>query len=811
MPTAPALRVLATAAPCILLAACAPRAARTPARDPAPEREPIIGITESISEGPITSPAPLSLQPLTPEHPLYLTPAEEARVDSLVAAMTLEEKAGQMNQYTSFYDVTGPAPEEGTARERYGEVRRGLVGSMLNVTGAAETRELQELAVGSRLGIPLLFAFDVIHGFGTQFPVPLAEAATFDLALVERAARWAAEDASAHGIHWTFAPMVDVSPDARWGRIVEGAGEDPFWGSEVAAARVRGFQGDDLGRANTVAACAKHLAGYGYAAGGRDYNAVDVSDYVLHNDILPPFRAAAEAGAATFMNAFNTLGGVPATGHGYLQRAWLKGELGWPGFVVSDWGSIGEMVAHGAAVDNADAAALAVEAGSDMDMETRAYLPALPRLVREGTVPESRLDDAVRRILRVKTALGLFDDPYRYCDPAREAAVGADPALRAAAVETAAASAVLLANDGDLLPLEAAGVQRIAVIGDLAGDKDSPLGTWSLAAERNSAVSLVEALEAAAPSAEIEYVAGPPTLAADSKRDFLYEMTVNATDRTGLDEAVAAAARADVVVLALGEPGFLSGEARSRTDLSLPGLQRVLYEAVLAANPRTAVVLYTGRPLAIAELAERAPAILLAWQPGTYGNIGIAEVLLGERAPRGRLPVSFPYAVGQEPLTYRRYRTGRPSNEGLVGAGIVFHSHYMDAPTGPLYPFGHGLSYTRFETTAPTVVSNDLGGGGELVLEATVTNVGRRAGTETVLLYVTDPVAERVRPVRELKAVRQVTLAPGASETVRVRLSPKRLSYWTPERGWHLEAGELRLRVGLDGEAVSVVVPPGAG
>ena len=780
------------AAPCLLCLA----AACTPKATPTLEREPINGITESIAEGPVTAPSPLSLKPLTPEHPLYLTDAEEARIDSLLGVMTVEEKAGQMNQYTSFYDVTGPAPEGGTAAERFEQVRSGLVGSMLNVTGAEGTRKIQELALESRLGIPVLFGFDVIHGFKTQFPVPLAEAATFDLDLIERAARYAAIDASAHGVHWTFAPMVDVSPDARWGRIVEGAGEDPYWGSRVAEARVRGFQGADLGEANTIAACVKHLAGYGYAAGGRDYNAVDVSDYVLHNDILPPFRAAAEAGAATFMNSFNTLGGVPATGDRFLQRDWLKTQLGWPGFIVSDWNSIGEMVTHGAVPDKPAAALKAVRAGSDMDMETAAYVTALPELVRAGELDEGLLDDAVRRILRVKTALGLFDDPFRYCDPAREAAVANDEGLLAAAVETAAASAVLLKNEAGLLPLDASATPRIAVIGDLAADADSPLGTWSLAAERNTAVTLLDALEAAAPGADITYVAGPPTLAADSKRDFLFEMDVNATDRTGLGEAVAAARAADVVVLALGEPGFLSGEARSRADISLPGLQRELYEAVLAANPRTAVVLYSGRPLAIPALAEAAPAILLAWQPGSYGNTGIAEVLTGVRNPRGRLPVSFPHHVGQEPLTYRQYPTGRPTDEGMTSSGIVFHSHYMDAPTGALFPFGHGLSYTTFETSAPRVVSNDLSTGGELVAEVDVRNTGQRAGTETVMLYVSDPVATRVRPGRELKGVQSVALAPGASDTVRFGLSPKHLQYWTPEEGWHLEPGALTLRVG---------------
>ena len=759
-------------------------------------------------------------QPALPtDHPLALTAAEEARIDSLVGAMTLREKAGQMNQYTSFYDVTGPAPEEGTAAARFAQIAAGEVGSMLNVTGAAETRKLQEEAMRSRLGIPLLFAFDVIHGFETQFPVPLAEAATWSPELVRAAARWAATEASAHGLHWTFAPMVDVSPDARWGRIAEGAGEDPYLGSVMAAARVRGFQGDDLGDATTIAACAKHLAGYGYARGGRDYNAVDVSDYTLYNEILPPFRAAAEAGAATFMNSFNTLGGVPATGSAFLQREWLKDSLDWPGFIVSDWNSIGEMIAHGVAADRAAAAELAVEAGSDMDMETGAYLGELVALVEAGAVDEARLDDAVRRILRVKTALGLFADPYRYCDTTREASAPRDPAMRAAAIETAARSAVLLQNDTTaagtpVLPLDVRGGRTIAVIGDLAADTDSPLGTWSLAAPRNSAVSLVAAIREAmgADSAALTYNAGPPTLEPGSRSEFLFELRPNRTDTAGIGAAVAAARAADVVLLALGEPGFMSGEARSRTRLDLPGVQRQLYEAVVAARPDAAVVLYTGRPLDLSPLAQNGTAALVAWQPGTYGNHGIAEVLLGGREPAGRLPVSFPRSVGQEPLTYRDYATGRPEGPGSRAAEVVFYSHYMDEEAGALYPFGHGLGYTSFTLGAPVArrVDGDGGKGSTFEVSATITNAGQRPGYCTAQLYVRDPSATRARPVRELRAFRNLDLRPGASEEVTFDVGAEELKFWTPEEGWHVEPGVYRVYVGLSsaelGEGVEVII-----
>ena len=804
---------LATAVAALLAvaAACTPRAPVTDSGS-----EPIIGITESIADGPVVDAPATILKPLAPDHPLYLAPAVERRIDSLVAAMTLEEKAGQMNQYTSFYDVTGPAPTSGTAQARFEQVRQGLVGSMLNVTGAAATRKIQELALQSRLEIPLLFGYDVIHGFKTQFPIPLAEAATWDLGLIERAARHAATEATAYGLHWTFAPMVDVSPDARWGRVMEGAGEDPYLGSAIAVARVRGFQGTDLANPTTLAACVKHFAGYGFATGGRDYNTADVSDYTLYNEILPPFRAAAEAGAATFMNGFNANAGRPVTADSRLQRDWLKGELGWPGFIVSDWNSIGELVTHGAATDNAEAARLAVAAGSDMDMETATYVANLPKLVRAGTVPESRLDDAVRRILRVKFALGLFDDPFRYCDPARETAVGSDPAVRAAAIETAAAGAVLLQDARGVLPLDPAARQRIVVIGDLAADRQSPLGNWIAAAEPNSATSLVQAIRATvADSQRVRFSAGPRTLVADSPTDFSHELRVNTGDRAGFAEAVAAAREADVVILALGEPGLMSGEARSRARLELPGLQQELAERVIGANPNTVVVLYSGRPLAIERLAERGVPILLAWQPGTYGNVGIAELLFGRRSPRGKLPVSFPYHVGQEPLTYRAYTTGRPSTPAMVDGGLVFHSHYMDVPNEALFAFGHGLTYTEFEVGPATLSQNGLASGGDLVIATTVRNTGRRAGTETVQLYLQDPVASRVRPGKELKGFAQVTLAPGESTTVEMRLSPKQLAFWTPEDDWHVEPGTIRLWVGTSsaelGDALAVEVPAGVG
>ena len=794
----------------LLLTACTPKQAVELSTQP-----PINGITESIAETPILEVNPNFAGEVgfSESGPIDLgafktTAAQEAKIDSLISVMTIEEKAGQMNQYTSFYDITGPAPQGGTAEERFNQVKDGLVGSMLNVTGVENTRKIQELALQSRLGIPIIFGFDVIHGFKTQFPVPLGEAATFDIDMIQQASRWAAIEASAYGIHWTFAPMVDVSPDARWGRIVEGAGEDPYYGSLVAAARVRGFQGNRLSDETSIAACAKHFAGYGFAAGGRDYNSVEVSDYTLYNDILPPFFAAAEAGSATFMNGFHTIGGQPVTGSKTLQRNWLKEGLGWPGFIVSDWGSIGEMIAHGSVADKAGAAAKAVEAGSDMDMETAAYIDELPRLVRSGKVNEALLDDAVRRILRVKMALGLFDNPFKNCNPAREAAAMGNADMKADAIEMAAASAVLLKNEGGMLPLKPTGSQKIVVIGDLASNNDSPQGTWSLAANRNSAVTLVDAIETQVDDvARLNVVKGPSTLTKDSKEDFLFVMVPNKTDRTGISEAVAAARTSDVVVMALGEPGFMSGEARSRADIGLPGLQQELFDAVYAVNKNIVVVLYSGRPLAIEALSERAAAILLAWQPGTYGNQGIAEVLFGKRNARGKLPVSFPYTVGQEPLTYREYSTGRPSPDRGVPdeKRIVFTSHYMDAPVGALYPFGHGLSYTNFEYSNLSAARFDSEVTSESQLykvSATVTNTGKMAGTEVVQLYIQDPVASLVRPVKELKGIRTVSLEPGQSMIVTFILSEKELQFWSPEQGWHVEAGTIKVWVGGSSEGL---------
>ena len=774
------------------------------------------------------------------------TPAD--RPAALLARMTLAEKVGQLNQYTDFGDLTGPEAASMDVDQRREHIRTGRVGSMLNVVGAAKCRRFQDLALESRLAVPLVFGLDVVHGLRTQFPIPLGDAAMWDPERSRAACAHAAREASAAGIAWTFAPNVDIAPDQRWGRVMEGAGECPHLGSVLAAARVRGFQGDDLAHPETIAACAKHLAGYGFAEAGREYNTVTLGDYTLHNEVLPPFRAAAEAGVATVMNGFHLLNGLPVTANRFLQREWLKGELGWGGAIVSDWNSIGEMEPHGITADRRAASLLAFRAGSDVDMEASGYIRYLAAAVEAGEIPLALVDEAVLRVLRLKEGLGLFDDPYRYGDEARERTVTGAPDLLAAARDAAAASCVLLQNreaGGEappVLPLDPARAQRVAVIGELAAEEDSPLGSWRVAAVPGTAVSLLEGVATAlgyevappatpaadaaalgdqrtvtlastafdltrlrrgASAAELRYAPGPALLRADSAREFTRRMRLNDDDETGLAEAVALAEWADVVVLAVGEHGFMTGEARSRTDIGLPRLQGALAEAVLAANPRTAVVLYHGRALAVPALAAAAPAILAAWQPGSQGGHGVADVLFGRREPAGRLPVSFPYVTGQCPLTYRRFATGRPDE---MPDDLVWWSHYEDAPNGALFPFGHGLAYTTFAVEGVRLSAKRITRGQTATVFATVANTGARAGEAVAQLYLRDPMARRARPQRELKGFARVALAPGERREVAFAIDEALLAYWTPEEGLHAEAGAFELRVGLSSAEVSGAV-----
>ncbi len=720
-------------------------------------------------------------QPITKKEP---SKSIDQMVDELLAKMTLEEKVGQMNQYNGFYDITGPVPEEGNAAIKYEHLRKGYVGSMLNVHGVEQVRKIQQIVVEeSRLGIPLIFAFDVMHGYKTQSPIPLAESASWDMETIERSAQVAAAEAAAVGLNWTFAPMVDISRDARWGRVMEGAGEDPYLGSEIAKARVRGFQGDDLSATHTIAACAKHFAGYGFAEGGRDYNTTDVGTNTLYNMILPPFEATIEANVRTFMNGFNLLNGVPVNGDRFLQRDILKGKWDFDGFVVSDWGSIAEMIPHGHAADLADAANKAVIAGCDMDMEATAYVTHLVESVRSGAVAESLIDDAVRRILTVKYELGLFDDPYRYCDIAREQSLIGHPDHLSAVREMAAKSIVLLKNENKLLPLSS-DQKGILVIGDLADDKNSPLGSWRLAADDHSAISVLEGIDQY--MTDYTFVQGPKIF--NDETDFLHHVDINTTDTAGYAAAIDAATKAETVIMVLGEHGYMSGEGRSRTDLGIPGLQQDLLKKVHAVNPNIILVLMNGRPLTLNWESENIPTILEVWQLGSESGNAIADVLFGSYNPSGKLPMSFPRSVGQLPLYYNHYSTGRPNEIPLV-----FWSHYGDEKNTPLYPFGYGLSYTTFDYSALSIDSSDPTA---IKVSVNVQNTGDIAGEEVVQLYLQDPVSTIVRPVKELKGFQKIMLQPNQSKNVEFILTAKELGYYDRNYEWIVEPGKFNIMVG---------------
>jgi beta-glucosidase len=708
----------------------------------------------------------------------------EAKVDSLLNLMTLEEKVGQMNQYNGFWNSTGPAPSEGNAKKKYDHLRSGLVGSMLNVRGVEDARKIQEIVVNeTRLGIPLIYGYDVIHGQKTVAPIPLAEAASWDLEAIEKSARIAATEAAAEGIHWTFAPMVDISRDARWGRVMEGAGEDTYLGTKIGVARIKGFQGDDLSAINTIAACAKHFAGYGFAEAGKDYNTADVGTATLYNVILPPFKAAVDNDVKTVMNSFNTLNGVPATGDRFLQRDILKGKWGFDGFVISDWGSGLEMIDHGFAKDLRDVAKLSANAGSDMDMESYAYVGHLKEAVEAGDVKMEYIDEAVRRILRVKFELGLFDDPFSYFDEEREKAVLNHPDHHSAAIDMAKKSIVLLKNEGDLLPLSK-DQKKIGLIGALANDKNSPLGSWRLASDDNSAVSVLEGLQHY--SSEITFSKGPELVIGDT--GFINEVKINETDRSGFAEAVEVAKNSEVVIMVLGEHGYQSGEGRSRTKLDLPGLQQELLEAVYAVNQNVILVLNNGRPLALPWAAENIPAIVEAWHLGSQTGHAVAQVLFGEYNPSGKLPMTFPRSVGQVPIYYNYFSTGRPGPKELV-----FWSHYIDETNAPLYPFGYGLSYTNFNYSDLQI---DASNPKNVKVSVTVTNTGDEQGEEVTQLYIRDRVASIVRPVKELKGFEKFNLKPNESKRLTFNLTDNELGFFMPDGTFVVEAGDFDVMVG---------------
>lgn len=698
-------------------------------------------------------------------------PAVERRINQLIARMTLAEKLGQLQQ------LDGEA--DGKYRPEHLELaRKGLLGSTLNVRGVKMTNELQRAALESRLKIPILLGFDVIHGYRTIFPVPLGEAASFDLALMERTAAIAAAEARAAGVHWTFAPMLDVARDPRWGRIIEGAGEDTFYGSLVAAARVRGFQGVDYSANEKVLATAKHWVGYGAAQGGRDYNTTDLSERALREIYFPPFRAALDSGVDSFMTAFNDVDGVPATANPFLLKKVLRDEWKFDGLVVSDYTAVMELMFHGLAKDEADAARYALNAGTDMEMVSRFYNKHGERLVREGKLSVSTIDEAVRRVLRIKFRLGLFDKPF--ADEELERREVFKPANREVAELAAEKSFVLLKNERGTLPIRK-NIDEIAVIGSLADNKAEMNGNWAGDGKPTDPVTVVEALRQKYPRAKLRYEQG-----CDPACEGV----------AGFEKAVDAAKDSDFTILVLGESQAMSGEAASRSDIDLPGRQLDLVKAVHATGKPYAVVLITGRPLTINWLAENSPAVLLAWFPGTMAGPAIVDTLFGDNNPGGKLPVTFPRSVGQIPIFYNEKRTGRPFD-----AANKYTSKYLDIPNTPLYPFGYGLSYSQFRLSDLRLDKTQILPNGTVKVSADLENTGRLAGDEVVQLYITDVAASVTRPVKELRGFRRITLNPGQKQRVEFTLGPKELQFLDRNLRPVVEPGEFIVYVGTSSDS----------
>ncbi|MFN2515167.1 MAG: beta-glucosidase BglX [Pyrinomonadaceae bacterium] len=689
----------------------------------------------------------------------------ERRVNALLARMTLAEKLGQLQ----ILDGHG----DGRYRDEHLEmVRQGLLGSTLNVRGARRTNEIQHIAMEqSRLKIPVLFGFDVIHGYRTIFPIPLGEAASWDPEAVELAAGIAAAEARATGLHWTFAPMVDIARDPRWGRIAEGAGEDPYLGSAMARARVRGFQGDDFSKPDKVMACAKHWVAYGAAEAGRDYNTTDISERTLREVYFPPFKAAVDAGVGTFMTSFNEISGVPATANPHILTKVLRDEWQFDGFVVSDYTAVMELMNHGLARDEADAARYALNAGTDMEMVSRFYNKHGAQLIREGKISRATLDESVRRVLRIKFRLGLFDNPY--ADEARQSATIMKSEYLAAARRIAARSFVLLKNDNKTLPVNK-DVKSIALVGPLADDKRNMLGSWTGDGKTEDAVTLLEGLKAkVGSSTKINYAKG---------------CDINSEKTDGVAEAVRAANESDFVIVAVGEDAEMSGEAASRSSLDLPGKQMELIKAIHATGKPYAVVLMNGRPLTINWVAENSPAVLETWFAGTQAGNAIADVLFGDVNPGGKLPVTFPRSVGQIPLYYNYKNTGRPFEPNNK-----YTSKYLDIPNTPLYPFGYGLSYSQFRLSNLQLSARRIKPNGQVKVSVDVENTGARAGDEVVQLYIRDVAASVTRPIRELKGFKRITVQPGEKQKVEFTLSSEQLGFYNREMRFVVEPGDFKV------------------
>lgn len=702
--------------------------------------------------------------------------AMESFIDSLINEMTIEEKAGQLTLYTSGWTVTGPA-----LRDDYiEELKAGRAGNLFNAHTVEYAIQLQKTAVEeTRLGIPLLFGLDVIHGYKTTFPIPLGEAASWDLGLIEKTARLSAKEASSAGINWTYNPMVDIARDPRWGRVAEGAGEDVYLGSVIGAAKVRGYQGSDLSAPTTVLASVKHFAAYGAAQAGRDYHTVDMSDRVLRETYLPPFKAALDAGVTTIMTSFNEVDGVPASGNEYLLTKILRDEWGFEGFVVTDYTSINEMVPHGIVANNKEAAALAFNAGVAMDMQGGVYSQYIPELLAEGKIKETTLDAYVRSVLEMKYRLGLFEDPYRYLNVEREQQTLYGQELMDHALEVGKASIVLLKNDEvkgkQLLPLSK-NTQSIAVIGPLADNKKDMLGTWHVAGDESKAITLLKGIETTAPNVKVNYARGTG---------------FKGNDQAGFAEALRAARRSDVVVMALGENYQQSGEAASRTEIGLPANQLELLKQVQALGKPVVLLVMAGRPLTLEWSSENIPSILNTWHLGTMAGKAIAEVLFGDYNPSGKLTMTFPRNVGQIPLYYNMKNTGRP-----FSATNKYTSKYIDADNTPLYPFGYGLSYTRFNYSDISLSQQQMTQNETLTVTVNIENTGKYDGQEVVQLYVSDLVGSVTRPVKELKGFEKISLKAGESRKVSFTLSAKDLAFYTRDMSFEAEPGDFEVYIG---------------
>jgi beta-glucosidase len=699
-----------------------------------------------------------------------------SRVENLLRTMTLEEKLGQLVQRPGGRSKALNSKLDAAELDR---IRAGKVGSYLHVAGAATLGDLQRLAIDeSRMKIPLLFAMDVVHGYATTFPVPLAMASSWSPESVEKAARVAAVEASASGLHWTFAPMVDIARDPRWGRVVEGAGEDPYLGARMAAAQVTGYQANNLGRADTLLATVKHFGAYGAGAGGRDYDSADISERTLNEVYLVPFYAAVKAGSGSLMSAFNDIAGIPTTGNRDLLTTTLRDKWGFQGMVVSDWNAIAELSAHGVASDRTSAGALALDAGVDMDMVSGIFGDELRGVVQAAPAKMAQLDEAVRRVLSVKDALGLFDRPMQYHDPKREAKVLLSAEHRAAARSVARESMVLLKNDGKLLPLNPAGIKTLAVVGVLANDALSMLGSWRAIGEPENVVTILQGLKnAAPPGMNVVYAEGT---------------SPRSDDRSGIGAAVRAVEGADATLLVIGEHFDLSGEARSRANIGLPASQLALAQRILETGKPVIILLVNGRPLAMPWVVENSRAILETWMLGVEAGNAVADLVFGQFSPGGKLPITFPSATGQAPMFYAARSTGRPADPDLTKDS----TRYIDEPIAPLFPFGHGLSYSTFGYSDLSQSRQALAAGERLEISAVITNTGNVTADEVVQLYVRDPIATVARPVQELRGFKRIELAPGKRKRVTFTLTPEQLAFYDSRGRWVVEPGRIDFMIG---------------